>query len=376
MQFLDEVFYEETTDQELSAVGLGVSYRKSNPTNIHVPDLMEFQLIHYLEEILGEVKKIGYTGIFLHFDNLELLSREDLGKCQHLFEEIRDIMQIPDIYYIFVAKKGFYSQIIAPLERVASIMAWPIQVPPLTCEEILQAIHTRFKLLSMSPGKEVPPVGESFIKKLYHLHQGKMRFIMDAITQIASRVTSSVRTLSDEEAEEILLEITKIKTHTLSPVEYQILLTALQFEEFTNDKISALLEMDRGNVSRIFKKFLEANLIYLARRHGKRLYYKAVDNLKSIIEFNPDGPALSSFPPQASLSPQKKLSKAKRLEEIQKHLKKHKKISRSEYQEITGVPGPTASRDLALLCKEGILLKEGGGRGTYYIYQGGKKKVF
>lgn len=367
MEFLYEVFYEETIDRELSAAGLGISYRKSNPTNIHIPDLMEFQLIHYTEEIVGEVKKLGYTGVFLHFDNLELLSKEDLGKCQYLFEEIRDIMQIPDIYYIFVAKKGFYSQIIAPSERVSSIMGWPIQVPPLSCEEVLEAVHTRFRLLSRNLGKEISPVRDSFIKNLYQLYQGKIRFVMDSISQIATNFLDTPKTLEDEEAEKFLFEITKIKTNLLSPREYEVLLTALKLEEFSTSELSSLLGIKSQNISKTLRKFLQENLIYLSQKKGRQTCYKVKESLKILLSSLVLS-SQSSSSPRLSSSSKKRLSKAERFEKIQKHFEKHPKISRAEYEEIMNVPGPTASRDLALLLEKRKLLKIGGGRSTYYIY--------
>ena len=46
-------------------------------------------------------------------------------------EEIRDILLIENVYYVFVGQKGFFSQIISPLERVRSIFyGWPILLDP------------------------------------------------------------------------------------------------------------------------------------------------------------------------------------------------------------------------------------------------------
>lgn len=48
------------------------------------------------------------------------------------------------------------------------------------------------------------------------------------------------------------------------------------------------------------------------------------------------------------------------------YLKENKKISRSEYVELTECSERTALRDLKELMDENIVVRRGSGRGTYY----------
>jgi hypothetical protein len=93
LQLLHQIFYHESVEVEGSLFGFGLGY--GSQPHINVPNMMESQLIAYLMDLLDEIRKLGYQGVFLHFDNLELLSRYDLSKCQQWFEEIRDILQLP-----------------------------------------------------------------------------------------------------------------------------------------------------------------------------------------------------------------------------------------------------------------------------------------
>jgi len=56
------------------------------------------------------------------------------------------------------------------------------------------------------------------------------------------------------------------------------------------------------------------------------------------------------------------------------YVKKMGRISNSEYQKLTGVSRPTATRDLDELSKKGVLKRIGTtGRGTHYLLS--KKRI-
>jgi ATP-dependent DNA helicase RecG len=53
------------------------------------------------------------------------------------------------------------------------------------------------------------------------------------------------------------------------------------------------------------------------------------------------------------------------------YLKQNKEITNSEYQKLNGVSKPTASRELSVLIKKGIIERLGRtGRGTIYVLKG------
>lgn len=365
LQLLQQIFYHESMDIEGSFAGFGIGYGRQAQFN--VPNMTESQLIFYLTDLLDEIRKMGYQGVFLHLDNLELLAQDEVERCRHLFEEIRDILQTPYLYCVFVARTGFFSQVIGPLERVRSIMGWPVRVPPLTSQEVIEAINIRYKLMAICPGKEIKPVSDTFIEKLYKLYGGKIRFVMDSLAQVSLyAVGIDVHTLQDEEAEQILWDIIKLKTDGLSPKEYECLLSAVELDDFTNDDLSRMLSMKAPNTSKIIRHLSQENLIYFVRRDGKKIYYRIMDELKVLSNLskaskrqnkNSDSVQLFHLPAKTQ----------ERLRKLAAYLVTHDKITSRDYQNLTKVSASTAKLDIGLYIQQGILQKQGDKRGTYYL---------
>jgi DNA-binding MarR family transcriptional regulator len=346
---------------------MSFGYRKNNQTQIHIPDLMESQLIAYLMDMLDEAKQIGYRGIFLHFDNLELLSQQDLKNCRQLFEDIRDILQLPEITYIFVCQTGFFGQVIAPSQRVGSIMGWPIHVPPLTCKEVLQAVQKRVELLSLKQGSGILPANSSFIERLYYLYNGKIRYVLDSLSKLMK--SSTPRTMSDKEAEDLLIKNTTEKTRHISPQERKILMTSLEFEEFTNEDLASTLGIDKTNISKAFKSLQKFNLIYLVRKEGTRIYYKTFEDLKILHGFKDGTKAVrkkSIAAPEFFINPP---SKERRMRDLLSYLAGRSQVTRKEYQMLVGIPLHVACQDLSELVESGKVNRVGSGRRTAYILE-------
>jgi DNA-binding MarR family transcriptional regulator len=366
IQLLNQIFYHETVELQGSILGVGMGY--SNQPQVNVPYLTtESQLMDYLFELLEETKKFDFKGIFLHFDNLELLAQDEIKKCQNLFEQIRDILQIPDIYYIFICRVGIFGQVFGGSERVRSIMGWPIKVPPLTEQEVVEVINTRYALLSISPEKFIQPVNNDFILFLYHLYNGKIRFIMDSLAQVCLYCDfQETGTLSEKEAKNALYKVIKLKTDRLSTREYECLMLMTQLGEFSNIDLKKSLGMKAPNVSKMLKYLSQENLIYYFRKDSKKIYYKVIDEINVLLEFEKFIPKEVKNLSIKKIVPKMPDKLEERLEELMKYLKNHEKITNSEYQKLVGVSANIGRLDIKVLIQRGILKKFGEKRGTYY----------
>lgn len=365
IQNLYQIFYRESVDLEASLFGMSFGYRKNNQAQIHIPDLTESQLSAYVTDMIEEVKKLGYQGVFLHFDNLELLGQQDLKNARQFFEDVRDVLLIPEILFVFVCQTGFFKQVIDPSERVGSIMGWPIKVPPLSSQEVIQAVHTRIKLLSLTPGSGICPVTDSFLESLHHLYHGTIRYILDALTRII-KYTTIPHTLSDRDAEELLKKITQKKIDHLSPQERYILLSSLDFEEYTNEDLASTLKIAKTHISRALKTLKDSRFIYLSRRKGKRIFYKTFENIKILKGFQEGIRPVkkqSLAPKEIFEQPQ---TKEERMAQFLTYLKGRPPVKRKEYQLLVGIPLHTACREIAEMVESGKIKRVGQGRSTAY----------
>ena len=359
IMILSRVYFNKSYQFEAGVSGfLGVNFGLGKNEIISVPDISETQLLWYLHQMVTEIKKLGYAGIFLHFDNLELIARKKTGQLQNFLEEIRDSLQTPDVYFVFVGYRGFFSKIIAPLERVRSIFfGHPIYLPPLTQAQVLEAIEKRYQLLSNAKSF-IKPVEDVFIIYLYKLFKGKIRFIMDAMnTLIPNLGISKPVTLSAFEASKYLLEITLARLTFLNRKDREILEFAVCQDTFTNKQLCQQFDMPSGNVSRILKTLQEADLIYVSHQTGQYTYYRVSEELKILKALKRS----KSFP-----MPKGKTEVIEqRLLELLDTFEDREFTSR-DYQKITGMGASTVRRYLKIFVDRGKIFKKGKGRATCY----------
>ncbi|HCP32066.1 TPA: hypothetical protein DIT45_02300 [Candidatus Acetothermia bacterium] len=267
----------------ISVLGTGVGGSRATERATNVPDVGMPQLVSYLEQISSLAHDEGFAGITLHFDNMELLMQTDREGLGRFFDEIRDVLQTPGFYFVFVAPTGFFQGIIVPLERVRSIFfGQPIHLPPLMLEEVLEVIHRRYELLAAEPDRWIPPVSDNLIEYLYKLYDGKIRFIMDSIGNIISHMPESFPgTVPDELAHAILLELARQKAGSLlTSTELDVLTEAARMEEFTNAALAERTGKLKQNIAKYIDRFLELNLAYPVRKESKQVFYRVAEDMR------------------------------------------------------------------------------------------------
>jgi len=136
---LTDILIKEATNYSfgLNIVGTGSSFTKSKTVTVHEGEITLGLLQNYLRKLLKTVESYNYKGVALHFDNLELLAKSSSSSLMGFFDEIRDFLQEPNIYFIFVGYPGMFQEVIVPNGRIHSIFyGHPIYLPPLTLKEV------------------------------------------------------------------------------------------------------------------------------------------------------------------------------------------------------------------------------------------------
>lgn len=270
----------------ISVLGTGVGGSRATERATNVPDVGMPQLVSYLEQISSLAHDEDFAGITLHFDNMELLMQTDREGLGRFFDEIRDVLQTPGYYFVFVAPSRFFQTVIVPRERVRSIFfGQPIVVPPLAEHEVLAALRRRYELLSTEADHWVPPVSDQLVKHLYGLFRGKIRFVMDAIQNIVAYVPEGLPgTISDDMALEILVVLANERAgQLLTPTERDVLAAAAGLEEFTNASLTALSEKRKQHVATYIEKFVRLGLVHRIKQEGNEIFYEVSPDMRPLV---------------------------------------------------------------------------------------------
>jgi phosphoserine aminotransferase len=116
----------------VTVASTGVQVGQSTSTTIHKGDIPNTQLLDYTRRFVEMCRNKGHRGVVFHLENFEILLDEGVTRCRSFLDDIRDILQLQDTYFILVARSGFFQKVISPLPRVRSIFhSHPIHIPPL-----------------------------------------------------------------------------------------------------------------------------------------------------------------------------------------------------------------------------------------------------
>jgi len=274
----------------VSIFGTGANYSSSQSLILKVGEVTVETLKEYLRKLLKRVLDKGYAGIIFHIDNLELVRRRDPSHLSNFFDEVRDILQEPNIHFVFVGYTGMFQEVIAPVERVESIFVQPIHLPALDLTVVHSAIKRRYELLSINENRWIPPVEDSLIDYLWELFSGKIRSIMNAITTLFMSISESItNTLPTEDAKKILKELTlqSLKNRKkITDTELAVLECAAKQRRFTNSSLAEATEKSKQNVTKYINRFVELSLINQAGKQGRNVFYEIAPNL-SILCYEP-----------------------------------------------------------------------------------------
>jgi DNA-binding transcriptional ArsR family regulator len=266
----------------VSVLGFGGSAGRTRSLAVQRGEVSTAALREYLNALLERIRRLGFVGVILHFNNLELLARREPARLAGFFEEVRDLLQIPNVYFVFVGYTGMFQQIIVPQERVRSVFfGRSIHLPPLSREEVHQAIARRYELLAAQPKRWIPPVEDAVVDYLYEAFHGRIRFIMDAVTSVVTHLPDGMTgTLGTEEARALLEHLTWERAkNVLTEAELAVLRAAACETRFTNSSLVKATGKGKQNITKYLNRLLDMHLIYLAERRGRNVYYEISPDL-------------------------------------------------------------------------------------------------
>ncbi len=261
-----------------SFAGTGGSVSRSTRSKVQVGSLTIVELRDYLRRLVEKIRTdFGYGGVIFHLDNLELLRAPNETNLQRFFEDIRDTIQELDVYFIFVGYAGMFQEAIAPAPRVRSIFFDnPLKIEPLSLEQVHRIIQLRYELLSVREDRWIEPVEPAVIDYFYETFEGKIRFVMNAVTTLVSYLPDSFAdTLSKADATQMLCTIQQgeIAAH-LSRAEVEVFLEAVQLRRFTPTDLSQRTGKSKQLIQKHLTKLLDRRYVHYAERSGRSQFYE------------------------------------------------------------------------------------------------------
>ncbi|EKE15679.1 MAG: hypothetical protein ACD_11C00115G0019 [uncultured bacterium] len=189
----------------------GINKNYTQPLDVSISMLEKYfvSLIKFVKE--NEIGGYKYSGIIVHVNNFDvvLAEKENKKKVIQFFNEIRDILQTPDVYYLFLGPNNLFKDVIGSQDRVKSVFfRTPLRIDPLSKGELIQAFEKRMALLKSNDiPNYIKPVKDEVVYNLYDLYEGDIRLIMSSISDILSKISDKFgKSLSVDEARILLAQ--------------------------------------------------------------------------------------------------------------------------------------------------------------------------
>lgn len=270
-----------------SAFGFGLDFGKEKTTTLPVQlsaTLLEEYFLRLIDFIKSnKIDGLKYSGLIVHVNNFDIILANEKGKglAVNFFDEIRDLLQTPDVYFLFLGPKNLFKDIVGARQRVKSIFyQTPLQVAPLGKTEIAAAFEERMQLLkSDDVSSYIKPVDDDVIYKLYDLYTGDIRSIMASILDILGQNSEKLaKPLSVNEAMLLLgrERWEKIENVMKLTTEQKEVLKYLAGSErlISQKEVVKMFGKAQSNVSGYyFKPLRDNNIIEEKSRDKKIIYY-------------------------------------------------------------------------------------------------------
>lgn len=261
----------------ISIIGTGGGFGRTSNTAVKVGEVTNDQLRELFTAMIEMIKTRGFAGVVFHLDNLELLTRRGAQPLRDFFEDVRDVMQEPGAYFIFVGHEGMFQQVIIPLPRVRSIFFdTPVHLEPLPHDAVREVMEKRYTLLSVPGTQWIAPVEYDVVLYLYEIFEGKIRYVMNAITSLISHLPDSfARPLAIADAKAGLHEIVSGELQRiLHGMELEMFREAVRQGRFTNSSIAESMGKSKQQIQKYLRNWLELSLAAQAEKEGRNQFYE------------------------------------------------------------------------------------------------------
>lgn len=286
VDFTQNVAFSASLNAGIEGFGGGVGFSKDASYN--QPAMIPVATIEgYFRDVVKNITshKIGgiiYKGLIVHMNNFDIVLRQPRGKdkVSNFFEEIRDVLQMQGVYYVFLGPKTFYQDVIEKSSRVKSIFSpAPLFVEPLNKKEVVDAFEERMLYLKSKDVRDyIKPVQDDVVFRLYDLYEGDIRSIMTALCDLLGQYSDKLgKQLSLDEALSLLgrERWTRIEGFGSTQEQRNVLkYIVMSSKEVSQKEISTSLGKQASNVSSYYvRPLVEKGVLKEVRKEGRTIFY-------------------------------------------------------------------------------------------------------
>ena len=265
----------------IDAFGFGGSYSKQ-PGVVTQPVIVPSSTLgHHLEDLIHLVQSLGYThGALFQLNNLDIGEIHSEGDMKYLLNALRDYTQINGSNWIFVGDKGLRKFIAQHVDRLDDIISYEVTLGPISVEDLPEMINKRVNFFRESSKVEFP-IEEDVFTYLYHITQGRLRYIFGLVSRLLNRL--HVGDLTDR----ITLDLAKpmlvalgrdrVKRADITPNEEHILNHLVDNFPMTSSQMAKEIGKSSQYVGRVMASLVEKKLIFIQRDARDKFYGPAID---------------------------------------------------------------------------------------------------
>ncbi|MGJ8726654.1 MAG: hypothetical protein ACSHYB_19065 [Roseibacillus sp.] len=259
-------------------LGSGGGFNRSQTTALTPGEVPENELRSYLTRLITKVREdLKFDGVIFHLDNMERLRPNNPKELTQFFEDIRDLIQEPNAYFIFVGYPGMFQEVIAPASRVHSIFFdKPLLLEPLTRKEIDEVIELRYQILAAKDKNWTAPVGPDVIDYLYETFHGKVREIMNAVASLFTHLPDSYAdplTLTECRDSLSSIRLAEAKA-TLTKAGLEVFLEAARLKRFFPTQLARQTGRRPNAITNLLPELQKANYITKTEKEGRTQWYE------------------------------------------------------------------------------------------------------
>lgn len=266
----------------LQLISVGAQYGKQAVVTIppRYPVTTLIQDLQHLEKI---VKNIGYDrDIVIQINNLDINTTISSTQLKIFLNRIRDLLQLPGYSWLLVGDTGLRGFIASNVDRLDDIVTFEVYIPPLSLEEVYEAINRRLERLKIKENVE-PPLTNDLIEALYNASGGRIRQIFGTATRLLSLIADNplIDKINLKDAVPLLKTMIgeRISQYGIdkSPVTYNILQKLAEFAPITPTQLSKKISISRPQISRALALLQKARLVYVQQKGKERLWMPMAD---------------------------------------------------------------------------------------------------